>query len=81
MSQKGDVGVFTVDSIVQLKPLETYLEKYPLKSNKNIAYHKWLKMLRVVEEGGRGKSFEEMTQMAQDINSYVGDEDKVHQDD
>ena len=73
--------VFTVDSIVQLKPLEAYLGKYPLKSNKNIAYHKWLKMLRVVEEGGRGKSFEQMTQMAQDINGYVGDEDKVHQDD
>ena len=79
-SKQGDVAVFTLDSIVQLKPLISYLGKYPLKSNKNVAYHKWLKMLRVVEAGGRGKSFEEMTQMAQDINSYVEDEDKVQQD-
>lgn len=77
LSKRGDVAIFQVDSIVQLKPLISYLERYPLKSYKSVAYHKWLKMLRVVEDGGRGKTFESLQAMAQDINRYVKDEDKV----
>lgn len=77
LSIRGDVAIFQIDSIVQLRPLIRYLGRYPLKSNKSVAYHKWLKMTRVVEEGGRGKTYEELLAMAQDINSYVKDEDKV----
>lgn len=77
MSKRGDVAIFQVDSIVQLTSLIRYLKRYPLKSNKSVAYQKWLKMVRVVEEGGRGKTYEELLAMAQDINSYVKDEDKV----
>ena len=58
------------------KFLITYLNKYPLKTIKNIAYNKWLKLYRVIEEGGRGKSYEEIKLMAQNINKYE-DEDKV----
>jgi hypothetical protein len=77
LSKRGDIAIFQVDSIVQLKPLISYLGRYPLKSYKSVAYHKWLKMVRVVEDGGRGKRFEELQAMAQDINRYVKDEDKV----
>jgi hypothetical protein len=32
--------IFTIDSIKDLQLLILYLNKYPLQSNKNIAYHK-----------------------------------------
>ena len=71
-----DIVILTMDSLKSLKFLISYLNKYPLKSIKNIAYNKWLKLYRVIEEGGRGKSYEEIKLMAQNINKYE-DEDKV----
>ena len=55
----------------------TYLESFPLHSNKGVAYNKWLKLLRVVEDGGRGKDYETIKKMAQNINKFE-DEEKVH---
>jgi hypothetical protein len=71
-----DIVILTMYSLKSLKFLISYLNKYPLKSIKNIAYNKWLKLYRVIEEGGRGKSYEEIKLMAQNINKYE-DEDKV----
>jgi hypothetical protein len=65
-----------MDTLKSLKYLISYLKQFPLKSNKNIAYNKWLKLYRVVEEGGRGKSYEEIKLMAQNINKFEN-EDKV----
>jgi hypothetical protein len=71
-----DLVVFTMDSIVSLKNLIKYLEKFNLHSNKNINYNKWLKLFRVLEDGCRGKDYETIKKMAQNINKYE-DEDKV----
>jgi hypothetical protein len=74
--KREDIVILTMDSLKSLKILITYLNIYPLKSIKNVAYYKWLKVYRVVEDGGRGKSFEEIKLMAQNINKFE-DEDKV----
>lgn len=74
--QRDDVVILSLDTLKSLKILIKYLEMFPLKSNKNIAFHKWLKLFRVVEDGGRGKSLEEIKAMAQNINKFEG-EDKV----
>jgi len=68
--QKKDITIFTMDSFVSLKYLNIYLSKYPLKSNKKIAYMKWLKLYRVLEDGGRGKSFDTIEKMSKNINKY-----------
>lgn len=73
---KGDISTFTIDALKHLKHLVAYLEKFPLRSNKNIAYSKWLKLFRVVLDGGRGYSYETIKNMAQEINKFE-DEDKV----
>jgi hypothetical protein len=62
--------------LIDLKYLMKYLSEYPLRSNKRIAYEKWKKLYRVIEEGGRGKDYEQIKTMAQNINKYE-DEDKV----
>jgi len=77
LSKRGDIGILEVDSIVRLRPLIKYIGKYPLHSQKGIAYVRWLKLLRVVEEGGRGKDYETIKKMAQSINQHK-EEDKVH---
>ncbi len=71
-----DIAILSMDTLKSLKYLISYLKQFPLKSNKNIAYNKWLKLYRVVEEGGRGKSYEEIKLMAQNINKFEN-EDKV----
>ncbi len=71
-----DISTFQLDSLVQLRWLIDYIEKYPLKSQKQIAYTKWIKLYRVIIDGGRGKSFEQIQKMAQEINKYEI-EDKV----
>jgi len=40
MIKQGDRSTFSIDSIVQLKYLVEYLEKYPLRSRKHIVYSK-----------------------------------------
>lgn len=40
LSNPGGVAVHSVDSIKMLKKLIEYLEKYPLRSSKGIAYAK-----------------------------------------
>jgi hypothetical protein len=75
--QHKDIVVLSMETLISLRKLNSYLSTYPLHSNKNIAYNKWLKLFRVVEDGGRGKSFEQIQQMAQGINK-LGEEDKVH---
>ena len=67
---KGDITIFTMDSLVSLQHLNIYLSKFPLKSNKNISYVKWLKLYRVIEDGGRGKSFDRIEKMSKNINKY-----------
>jgi hypothetical protein len=71
-----DITVYTMDSVVSLKYLIKYLERYPLKSIKNIAYNKWLKLYRIIEDGGRCISYEEMEKRAKRVNDY-GKEDIV----
>jgi hypothetical protein len=73
---KDDVVILSMDTLQSLKILIKYLDLYPLRSNKNIAFMKWLKLFRVVEEGGRGKSYEEIKAMAHSINKFET-EDKV----
>lgn len=73
---KDDVVTYTIDSLVSLKHLIGYLAQNPLKSQKNIAYTKWLRLYRVIEDGGRGKDYEKIKSMAQNINKYE-EEDKV----
>lgn len=75
--KRKDIVIWSMDTLKSLKLLINYLNQNPLKSNKNIAYSKWLVLYRVVEDGGRGKSYEQIKQMAQNINKF-GDEDKVH---
>lgn len=77
LANRKEVAIHTVDSLVMLKYLIKYLERYPLRSIKNVAYVKWLKLLRVVAEGGRGKDYEAIKKMAQEINKFE-DEDTVH---
>jgi hypothetical protein len=77
LTLRGDIAIHTVDSLVMLNPLIKYLEKYPLQSIKNVAFTKWLKLLRVIEDGGRGKDYDTIKTMAQNINQFE-DEDKVH---
>lgn len=74
---KDDIVILNMDTLKSLKILIQYLNQYPLHSNKNIAFNKWLKLFRVVEDGGRGKSYEEIKAMAQNINKFET-EDKVH---
>ena len=71
------ISVLQVDSQITLRYLISYLENFPLHSIKNIAYVKWLKLFRVIEDGGRGKDYETIKQMARSINKYEV-EDKVH---
>ena len=73
---RGDIAIAEVESIEMLKYIIKYLGRYPLQSRKKIAYVKWLKLLRVVEEGGRGKDYETIKKMAQSINTFE-DEEKV----
>jgi hypothetical protein len=73
---RDDIVILNLDTLKSLKILIEYLKKFPLHSNKNIAFHKWLKLYRVIEDGGRGKSYEEIRAMAQNINKYEV-EDKV----
>jgi hypothetical protein len=73
---KKGLTIYEIDSIVQLDYLITYLNKFPLQSVKNIAYCKWVKLLNVNKDGGRGYDYETLKEMAQNINKY-SDEDKV----
>ena len=73
---KKNIVRYTMDSIKTLQYLNKYLEQYPLHSNKNIAYVKWMKLFRVIEDGGRGKTYTELKSMAESINKLEG-EDKV----
>jgi hypothetical protein len=68
--------IYTIDSIVKLRYLIEYLNKFPLRSNKNIAYHKWLRLYRILLDGCRGKNYETIQKLAQNINKFE-DEDKV----
>ncbi len=76
LTKRGDLAIYELDSIIQLKFLISYLKKFPLKSKKYIAYCKWLKLLAVIEDGGRGHDYESIKAMAQSINKD-SDEDKV----
>jgi len=67
---------YIIDNIIHIKNIEKYLTKYPLKSNKNIIYKKWLKYVRIIEDEGRGKSLIEIQKKAQKINK-LGKEDIV----
>jgi hypothetical protein len=58
-----------------IEAMMRYLDKRKLKTEKQIAYTKWKKLYRVLEEGGRGKSKEEITRKAQEINEK-GKEDE-----
>jgi hypothetical protein len=69
IKQIQDIVIFTIDSNKSLKYLINYLENNTLHSNKNIAYKKWLKLYRVLEDGGRGKDYETIKRMAQSIDS------------
>jgi len=73
---KGDLVILNMDTLKSLKILIQYLDRFPLRSNKNIAFNKWLKLFRIIEDGGRGKSFEEIKALAQNINKFET-EDKV----
>lgn len=74
--RKDDIIILNMDTLKSLKILIKYLDLYPLRSNKSIAFTRWLKLFRVIEEGGRGKSYEEIKAMAQNINKFET-EDKV----
>lgn len=74
---KKKLVVYTIDSLSKLKYLINYLDKYPLRSNKNIAFCKWLRLYRILLDGCRGKDFLAIQKLAQGINKYE-DEDKVH---
>lgn len=73
---KNDVVILSLDTLKSLEILIQYLTKYPLRSNKNISFSRWLRLFRVIKDGGRGKSYEEIKEMAQNINKF-GSEDKV----
>jgi hypothetical protein len=68
--KKKDIIIFCMDSLKTLKYLINYLKIYKLKSNKNITYNKWLKLYRVLEDGKRGKDYDTIKKMSQDINKY-----------
>lgn len=68
------VSVFTMDSFVSLDYLIKYLNIYNLKSNKNIAFNKWLKLFRILKDGKRGKSFEEINNIAYNINKFKNED-------
>jgi len=68
-TNKENISTFTMDSFKSLTCLLDYLKKYPLKSNKNINYHKWLKLYQILLDGGRGKDFETIKLMAESINN------------
>lgn len=70
------ITIYTIDSIVKLRYLIEYLNKFPLHSNKNISYNKWLRLYRILLDGGRGKNYEMIKKLAQNINKFE-DEDKV----
>lgn len=40
LTLQGDIVTYTIDSLIQLRHLISYLEIHPLQSNKNIAYNK-----------------------------------------
>lgn len=72
-----DISVFTMDSLISLEYIIKYLNIFTLKSNKNIVFNKWLKLYRIIKDGSRGKSFEEIKKIALNINKFEN-EDKVH---
>ena len=76
IQNRKHVTIYVMDSIVALNHLINYLNVYPLKSNKNIAYKKWLRVYRIIEDGSRGKDLFTIRLLAQNINKF-GDEDKV----
>ncbi len=75
--KRNNIVILSMDTLNSLRLLIAYLNSFPLRSNKNIAYSKWLVLFRVIEDGGRGKNYDEIKKMAQNINKF-GDEDKVH---
>lgn len=77
LTKKKDIIIYTMDSIKSLQFLLQYLKIFKLHSNKNISFIKWLKLYRVIEDGNRGKSYETIKDMAQNINKF-GVEDSVH---
>lgn len=77
VTNKDEVALFTIDAIKWLDYLIAYLEKFPLKSKKNIAYTKWIKLLRIVREKPSTYDFDTVKRLAKEINTIV-DEDKVH---
>lgn len=68
------ISIFTLDSLISLEYLIKYLDLYPLKSNKNISFHKWLKLYRILKDGKRGKSFEEIKKIAYNINKFENED-------
>ena len=76
ISKNKNIFIFTIDSIVWLKYLLIYLKKFPLKSNKNIVYSKWLVLYRILLDGCRGINYETIVKIAQNINKFEN-EDKV----
>lgn len=77
VTNRDEVALFTIDAIKGLDLLVDYLDKFPLRSKKNVAYTKWLSFKRIVEKGPRTYDFDTVKQLAEDINS-IADEDKVH---
>lgn len=76
LTLRGDIAIYELDSQIQLKPLIAYLNKHKLQSIKHVAFCKWLKLYNVIDDGGRGKDYDTIRNMAQGINKFV-DEDKV----
>ena len=77
VSKNKNIFIFTIDSLVKLDYLIIYLTKFPLKSNKNLSYCKWLRLYRILKDGCRGKDFDTIKKLAQNINK-LENEDKVH---
>jgi hypothetical protein len=71
---KSNLVILKIETMKSLKVLIKYLDKYPLKSNKNIIFHKWMKLFRIINEGGRGKTFDILLKMAQNIQKFENED-------
>ena len=76
LTLRGDLAIYELDSQTQLKHLIAYLNTHKLQSIKHMAFCRWMKLYNVIDEGGRGKDYDTIRKMAQNINKFV-DEDKV----
>lgn len=76
VTNKDEVALFTSDDIQWLDYLIAYLNKFPLKSKKNIAYLKWKSLLIIVKNKPSTSDFDTIKNLAVEINKFV-EEDKV----